>query len=386
MIYFDHNATSPLHPAARDAWLAASEKLIGNPASQHRSGQRSENALEEARSTLARFLVCDPQEIIWTSGATEASNTVFHHLALSAGDTDELWISAIEHAAVLQSAEFHFPKSRRSIPVDENGVVSLNWIVDELKKQRPKLVAIMAANNETGIVQPWREVSELCRERGVSFFCDATQWLGKLPANGLGECDYVIGSAHKFGGPPGVGFLKLPANKKIRPLIIGGKQQESRRAGTENVPGVLAMMAALVIRETGLAKNQHAERQAWRDQFERSLNSALPAVRVLGSNQPRLWNTSMVILPDTKCAFRWVVKLDKQGFAVSTGSACASGTEQPSHVLDAMDLSPSEITNTVRFSAGWETSEGDWKRLLECIVSVALSSAFVRSCKRTFRK
>ncbi|MBA4146804.1 MAG: cysteine desulfurase [Verrucomicrobia bacterium] len=372
MIYFDHNASSPLHPAARAAWLDACDKFVANPASQHRLGQRAEMALEETRGSLANFLRCDPLDIVWTSGASEASNMVFHHFSRTAQVSgDEIWISAIEHPAVKQPAEFYFGKTVRFIPVNERGVISLDWLVEQLKTKKPRLVAVMAANNETGVLQPWRQISVLCREHGVPFCCDATQWLGKLPASGLGECDFVIGSAHKFGGPRGVGFLKHSAGQNASALIRGGKQQNSRRAGTENLPGILATVAALAAIENALAKDEHLARQQWRDDFETRLLASVPGARVIGANQERLWNTSMVVLPDTNCAFRWVVKLDKQGFAVSTGSACASGAELPSHVLSAMGCPAQEISNTIRISAGWDTFATDWERLLGCIISTA---------------
>jgi cysteine desulfurase len=222
----------------------------------------------------------------------------------------------------------------------------------------------MAANNETGVLQPWREVRALCREHDVPFFCDAAQWIGKLPARGLGECDFVSGSAHKFGGPQGVGFLKVP--KQFRSLIVGGPQEEGRRAGTENVAGVLAMIAALEEREAALNAGVIDERARWREEFERELQAALPGVAIVGAGAARLWNTTAAIMPEVAdCRQRWVVKLDKLGYAVSTGSACASGKEQTSHVLAAMQVSADEASRALRFSGGWETTREDWLRLLD---------------------
>jgi cysteine desulfurase len=221
----------------------------------------------------------------------------------------------------------------------------------------------MAANNETGVLQPWREVLGLCRERNVPFLCDAAQWIGKLPARGLGECDFVSGCAHKFGGPQGVGFLKVPAN--FRPLIVGGPQEEGRRAGTENVAGVLAMVAALEEREAALETGAVAARTRWRDEFEAALQADLPGVAVVGAKSERLWNTVAAIMPELPdCRQRWVVKLDKLGYAVSTGSACASGKEETSHVLAAMKISADAGSRALRFSSGWETTMAEWERLL----------------------
>ena len=357
MLYFDHNATSPLIPAAREAWLAAAERFLGNPSSPHRLGARADAALTEAREKLAAWLGCAPGAIVWTGGATESNNAALHHAALA--DAGEAWISAIEHPCVLESARRHFPGRHRAIPANASGVVELDWLAQELARKRPALVAVMAANNETGVLQPWRAVLALCREHGVPFLCDAAQWVGKLPAAGLGACDFVSGCAHKFGGPQGVGFLKVPA--KFHALSVGGPQEEGRRAGTENVAGVLAMLAALEQR----ARGESAERLARRAEFEAALRLALPGVQILGQAADRLWNTVSAVMPAVAdCRQRWVVKLDKLGFAVSTGSACASGKEQPSHVLRAMDIPPEAAARVLRFSAGWETSAADWSALL----------------------
>lgn len=368
MNYFDHNATSPLTPRARAAWLEASERFIGNPSSPHRVGARAEAALNDARLQLAGFLGCDPLDLIWTSGATEAVNTVLHHFARSLSSDSEIWVSAIEHPCVLQAARFYFPNRLRLIPVLRTGVIDLDWIAAELRSKPPGLVAVMAANNETGVLQPWREMVALCREFEAPFFCDATQWVGKVPAADLGQCDWTCGSGHKFGGPRGVGFLKCPG--RLEPLLRGGQQEEGRRAGTENVPSVLSMAAALEERESALSRGEEGLRLAWRTKFESRLQESLPGLAIVGNGQSRLWNTVLAIMPDADCRQRWVVKLDKEGFAVSTGSACASGREEPSHVVTAMGYTPAEASRVLRFSSGWHTSESDWWTLAAAIEDV----------------
>jgi cysteine desulfurase len=366
--YLDHNATSPLLPEARAAWLEAEEKLPGNPSSPHRLGARADNALEQARQRVADLLSCSPPDLVWTSGATEACNTVLHHVASQSDPAASVWLNATEHPAVLECAQHFFPDRLRLIPVDARGVADLAWLKTNLARARPALVGLMAANNETGVLQPWREARELCAASGVPFFCDATQWCGRLPVRGLGACDFVAGSAHKFGGPRGAGFLKCPAGAPLRPLLVGGKQQDRRRAGTENVPGVLAMLAALEWCEHQLAAGGVATRRTARDRFEHALCDAMPGVTVIGAEAERLWNTVSVVMPDAAdCRQRWVVKLDKAGFAVSTGSACASGSEQPSHVLTAMGLSAGEAGRALRFSAGWLTPDSAWDNLLAAI-------------------
>lgn len=370
MLYFDHNATTPSCPEAREAWLRAADEFPGNPSSLHRMGARADRAIQEARESLAERLGCDALDLVWTSGATESNNQVLHHFTRTLQPDEEVWISAIEHPCVFETAQLLFPKRHKLIPVSPEGTVNLEWIRETLKTSRPSLVAVMAANNETGILQPWREVLNLCREHEVPFFCDAAQWIGKLPAKGLGECDFVSGCAHKFGGPKGVGFLKCPARGKVLPLLSGGPQEEGRRAGTENVPGILSMLAALAHRESLLANREDQPRNHWMEAFAERLILKLPGIRIVGREQPRLWNTLMAIMPAADCQQRWVVKLDKLGCAVSTGSACASGKEASSHVLSAMGYADEEASSALRFSSGWETSQSDWDQLLEALVQV----------------
>jgi len=370
MIYLDHNATSPLLPQARAAWLDAEERFPGNPSSPHRMGARAAGALDQAREKLAAWLGCSPLDLVWTSGATEAANTVLQHVAASVGRDACGWVSAVEHPAVLATARHYFGDRLRVMPVDRNGVVDLGWLIQRLSRERPALVALLAANNETGVLQPWREAQAWCAANQIPVLCDATQWCGRLPARGLGACDYVVGSAHKFGGPRGVGFLRVPARTALNPLLRGGKQQEGHRAGTENVPGVLAMIAALEWCEQQIAAGANQSLRLTRDHFERELRSALPGARVNGGAVERLWNTTSVVMPEIDCRQRWVVKLDKAGFAVSTGSACASGSEEPSHVLTAMGLSASEAGRALRFSAGWLTPPKAWDDLLHALVGI----------------
>ena len=374
MMYFDHNATTPLLPEARQAWLEAADKFVGNPSSPHRLGARAAAVLTQAREELAGFLGCDAFDLIWTSSATESNNMVLHHFARTLPAEAEVWVSAIEHPCVLAAAQHYFANRCRFIPVTRAGTVDLDWLQMSVKKSRPGLVAIMAANNETGVLQPWREVLALCRERTVPFFCDAAQWIGKLPARGLGECDFVTGCAHKFGGPKGVGFAKVPSQGRVTPLLFGGPQEEGRRAGTENVAGVLAMMAALMARERALENARMEDgglkMDGLRLAFEEQLLKALPGTEIVGAGVPRLWNTVMALMPEADCQQRWVVKLDKLGFAVSTGSACASGKEEASHVLAAMGDTPAQGSRALRFSSSWKTTAQEWTALAEALTEV----------------
>lgn len=376
--YLDYNATAPVCEAAREAWLGALDRWPGNPSSPHRLGSRADRALEDAREELASRLGCSGAEIVWTSGATESNNAAVQHLAATAPVDGEIWLSAIEHPCVRAAAVRWFPGRTRAIPVTRQGIVELDWLEERLRSAsvRPVGVAVMAANNETGVIQPWEKVAAWCREAGIPFLCDAAQWFGKLPSAGLAGCTLVSGCAHKFGGAPGVGFLKVGAG--FRPLIVGGPQEEGRRAGTENVPGVVACVAALKSREAWLAAHPSPDRSAARDAFEQRLPSEVAGVEVAGVGAARLWNTSAVLLPVTDCRRRWVVRLDRAGFAVSTGSACSSGREKPSHVLAAMGLDGSG-ERMIRVSGGWETPVETWKELAETLRTVASEGAGVGS-------
>jgi cysteine desulfurase len=367
MLYFDHNATSPLSAAARRAWLEAHDRFVANPASQHRLGQRADVALEAARTSLAGLLGVSAGELIWTSGATESANTVMAHLAATGSGSERIWVSPTEHPCVLEAARRCFPGRVEGLEVDRNGVLQTAALRVGLERERPVAVVLMAANNETGVLQPWSETARICREAGVPMVCDATQWLGRSPGQGLGECDYLIGSGHKCGGPVGTGFLRVPSvTASFSPLIRGGAQEEGRRAGTQNVAGAMALVAAL--EDCAGRLDGVAERLEVRRRFEEELGRLVPGALVVGGGAERLWNTVMVSLPALgDCRQRWVVRLDAAGVAASTGSACASGSEKVSHVLEAMGVSAEVSGRTLRFSAGWETTEAEWSEVLGVI-------------------
>ena len=369
MLYFDHNATAPVIREARDAWLDATENIHGNPSSPHAFGAAANKAMTEAREKLAHYLGCHPAGIIWTSGATEANNMVMPHFAHTLDAKSEVWISAIEHPCVHDSTKHYFGRRAKLIPVTHDGVVDMEWLTAEMADTRPGLVAVMAANNETGVIQPWRELLAICQTYEVPFFCDAVQWLGKMPARGLGDCDYLSGAAHKFGGPCGVGFLKAPHKSHVHSLLFGGKQERGQRAGTENVPIILAMLAALEAREKQLIHGDHHHRAEWKEKFEKLLVRQVPGSTIVGANVPRLWNTVSALMPEGGQQ-RWVTRLDKAGFAVSTGSACTTGKEEPSHVLSAMGFKTNEVAHVLRFSSGWETTAADWEALEKGLVRV----------------
>jgi cysteine desulfurase len=367
--YFDHNATYPVSGAARQAWLDAVDRFSANPSSPHRWGARADQALTEARERVAAWLGCPAQSVIWTSGATEANNAWVAHLA---GRTQgAVLLSGLEHPSVRGPSAQWLGNRCESLPISREGVVSPEQVANRLKHGGVGAVVLMAANNETGIIQPWQQVRDLCRESGVPFACDASQWIGKRHAIGLGDCDFVAACGHKFGGPGGVGFLKVPDS--FQPLLWGGPQEEGRRAGTENVAGILAMVAALEERQRLLLAEPEGPlaHRSVRDSWVQRLESAIPGVEVLGRNVPRLWNTVSALMPPAAdCRRRWVVRLDRLGFAVSTGSACSSGQEVPSPVLASMGYPAIASDRMIRVSSGWETPPEAWEDLLQAFLQV----------------
>jgi len=365
MPYFDHNATTPLAPVAREAWLQASDEAWQNPASPYRDAARVKIRLDDARARLAEFVGCGPELLVFTSGATEGANAVLAHWARTLPAGSRVAINPTEHPCMLEPAKHFFGERLVWLPVTRDGLVEGAAVKAALEKQPLAGVIVMAANNETGVLQPWAEIAQLCAEAGVECFCDAAQWLGKLPASGLGAVGWVTGSAHKFGGPKGVGFLKRPVGAESFRGQLGGEQQRGHRGGTEDLPGAAALVAAL----TEVEQNkvwQESERLRWRGQFEQAIRAALPGAVVVGEGAERLWNTVSLRMPHTE-NLRWVTRLDKLGFQVSTGSACATGKAGPSPVLAAMGLAPDEARRVIRISSGWETTEADWNALAVAI-------------------
>ncbi len=361
MPYFDYNATTPMHPAALAAWRETAEQAWHNPSSPYRAAARAHALLEEARERLAAVIGGAAEDYVFTSGATEANNAVLLHAATVAPAETRVVVSALEHPCVLESARAWFPGRTTLIGSDARGVTQLESLNEALRTGKVAMVSLMAANNETGVLQPWPEALAQARERGVPFHCDAAQWLGKLPARRLAECDYLTGCAHKFGGPKGVGFLKVPAGDRAFRGQRGGEQEHGRRAGTENLPGIRAMVAAL----EAVAPRLERERVGWENarwHFEKALMEAVPGAVVVGAGAERLWNTVMFLAPRHENT-RWVAALDKRGFQVSTGSACATGHAGPSHVLAAMGVEPETARRAVRVSAGWDTNAQDWAAL-----------------------
>ena len=367
--YFDHNATVPLAPVAREVWLRTQDRMWQNPSGLYGAGARVKLQLDAERKKFARLAGCKAERIVFTSGATEGANAISAHLARTLPPDARVAVNPTEHPCVLEAAKFFLGERIVWLEVTRDGVVAPALAEKLLAAGGVGAAVVMAANNETGVLQPWRELARLCRRHRAAFVCDATQWLGKLPADHLGEADWVIGSAHKFGGPKGVGLLIAADEAGDFHIRRGGEQEHGRRAGTEDFPGVAAMVAEFVEAETKKILLE-TERLRWREEFERSVRAALPGVEVVGAGAERLWNTVSLIMPHGENT-RWVTRLDKHGFEISTGSACATAKEGPSHVLAAMRFSRERASRVIRLSAGWETMETDWQKLTEALAAVS---------------
>jgi cysteine desulfurase len=373
MPYFDHNATTPLAAVARETWLRAQDEAWQNPSSPYRAAAQVKIRLDAAREKFAILLGDEAERYVFTSGATEAANMVLRWWAQTLPADALIAVNPTEHPCVLEPAKALLGDRLRWLKIDSQGVVDVTDLkVCHLLSDKPDRVAavvVMAANNETGVVQPWAEIAAACGEAGVGYLCDASQWLGKLPAGGIGGDGFVIAAAHKFGGPKGVGLLKLaPQSEGLRGQL-GGSQQDGHRGGTVDFPAIAAMGAALAEAEQ---KNVflETERLGWREEFERAVAVAVPGVRVVAAGADRLWNTVSLVMPFADNT-RWVTRLDKRGFQVSTGSACATGKGGPSHVLAAMGYDPEDAKRVVRISSGWDTAAEDWRALTEAFAAVA---------------
>jgi len=352
--YLDWNATAPLRPEAAAAMRAAMARC-GNPSSVHRWGRAARQHVEGARETIAALVGLPGADVIFTSGGTEAN-----HLALLGSGRARVLVSAIEHNSVLQAV----PEAER-IPVGGDGIVELARLVELLEAdRRPALVSVMLANNETGIVQPVRELACLAHAHGALFHCDMIQAAGKMPLDLAAlDADLATLSAHKVGGPPGIGAL-IVANGAVAlaAMIRGGGQEGGRRAGSENLTGIAGFAAAA---ETAVADFGDWERvRALRDRLEDEISAAAPEAMIIGAGGPRLPNTSAIAMPGVPAETQ-VIALDLAGIMVSAGAACSSGKVGPSHVLRAMGL-PDEIANaTIRVSLGWDTGEADLAHFTE---------------------
>jgi cysteine desulfurase len=356
--YLDWNATAPLRPAAAAA-VAEALALCGNPSSVHRWGRAARRRVEDARVAVAALVGAAAEDVIFTSGGSEAN-----HLALIGAGRERVLVSAVEHDSVRLACA-----DTETIPVDVNGLVDLAALARLLAADpRPALVSVMLANNETGIIQPVAEIAAMAHAYGALFHCDAVQAAGKIPIDAAAiGADLVSLSAHKLGGPQGVGAVVADAAFDLTPLLRGGGQERNRRAGTENVPGICGFGAAAAAAMAGIAVYQGV--RGLRDGLEREVALAAPDAVVFGAAVPRLPNTSAIAMPGMTAETQ-VIALDLDGVMVSAGAACSSGKVRPSHVIAAMGAGPELAAATIRVSLGWSTTAAEidqfvqaWMRL-----------------------
>jgi cysteine desulfurase len=368
-VYFDYNATTPPSPEVIDRVTSTTRELFGNASSVHHFGQQAKAVLDEARSAVAALIAADPSEVVFTAGGTESDNFALRGAADALEPTGKHHIvaSAIEHEAVLNTLKALARRGWRTtlVPVDQSGVVSPERVRDAIADDTA-LVSIMHANNEIGTIQPIAEIAALARARGVLLHTDAVQSIGKIPVNvkALGV-DLLSLSAHKFNGPKGSGALYVRRGTRLQPILTGGKHERNRRAGTENTPAIAGM---------GIAALQAAQKldaetvrlAALRDRLESGILAAVPGTAVNGDGSPRVPNTTNISF-DRVEAESLLIALDLEGIAVSTGSACSSGTLEPSHVLKAMGFPVHRTQNSLRFSLGLFSTEAEVDRVVEVL-------------------
>ena len=361
--YLDHNATSPLRPEARERMIAALE-LGGNASSIHAEGRAARHAIEDARESLAALIGVPAGSIVFTSGGTEANAMALSPAWLASAVPARLFVSAVEHASVLRGGRFG-AGAVEILPVDADGVVSLDGARHAFQAQAalgaPFLASVMLANNETGAVQPVAALAKLAHGNGGLVHCDAAQAAGKIPvdAAALGA-DLLTVSAHKFGGPQGVGALAvLRDGLPVAALIAGGGQERGYRAGTEDVAAIAGLGAAAAV-VAGADGDRH-KIAALRDDLEEQIAAISPEAIFFSRQTVRLPNTSCFAVPGMAAA-TLVIAMDMHGIAVSAGSACSSGKVERSHVLDAMGVAPELGAAAIRVSLGWNTTEADIER------------------------
>jgi cysteine desulfurase len=366
-VYFDYNATTPLASEVAAAVARTSQDLFGNASSVHYFGQQAKAAIDEARSAVAALINADPSEVVFTAGGTESDNFAIRGAADAAEPTGRrhLIASAIEHEAVLNTLKALARRGWRTalVPVDQSGRVSPDQLRSAMADDTA-LVSVMHANNEIGTIQPIAELAAIAHERGAVMHTDAVQTAGKIPVDvrALG-IDLLSLSAHKFNGPKGVGAIWIKRGTRLQPILTGGKHERNRRAGTENVPAIVGMGVAARL-AIGKMSAEAARVSALRDRLEAGIVRTVPGTAVNGGVSARVPNTTNISF-DRVEAESLLIALDLEGVAVSTGSACSSGTLEPSHVLRAMGLPAHRTQNSLRFSLGMFSTEEEVDRVIE---------------------
>ena len=356
-VYLDNNATTPVLPAVLAAMQGFFGEHFGNASSIHHHGQETRAAVERARESIAALVGCRPSEIVFTSGGTEGDNLAIFGLVKSG---DHIITSTVEHHAVLNSCKQLQASGCEVtyVPVDGDGRVNPDDVRRALRPNT-RLITIMMANNETGVLQPVEEIGKIAAEADVYFHTDAVQAAGKVPIDvkRIG-CDLLSISGHKMHAPQGVGALYVRKGTTLKPLLYGGSHERSRRAGTENVPGIVGLGKAADLAMEGFARGDFERISTLRDRLEQTILGEVESTGLNGKGVPRVPNTTSIHF-DCIDGEALVIALDLKGLAVSTGAACSSGAIEPSHVLTAMGLSPERARGTLRFSLGKQNTAED---------------------------
>lgn len=356
-VYLDNNATTPVLPEVFEAMRPYFTEHFGNASSIHHHGQETRAAVENARESVAELLGCTPAEIIFTSGGTEGDNLAIAGL-VSAGD--HIITSSIEHHAVLHACK-HAEETGCELtilPVDSRCLVDPSDVRRALRPNT-KLISVMMANNETGVLQPIEEIGKIAAEVGAFFHTDAVQAAGKVQVDvkRIG-CHALTISGHKIHAPQGTGALYVKKGTRLQPQMHGGRHERSRRAGTENVPGIVGLGKAAQIAKDGLARGNDQTMAEMRDRLQQAILAHVDETSINGNGAPRVPNTTNIRFDHAE-GEAIVIALDLKGLAVSTGAACSSGAIEPSHVLIAMGLRPDQARSSIRFSLGKQTTEED---------------------------
>ncbi len=368
-VYLDNNATTPVDPKVREAMLPFLGEYYGNPSSLHRFGRVVRKAIEEAREQVAELLGAHPDEVIFTSGGTEGDNAALRGALEALPDKRHVITTRVEHPAVLNLCRYLEGRGYEVtyLSVDRLGRLDLEELRASLREDTA-LVSIMLANNETGVIFPLAEVAEIVKERGVVLHCDAVQAVGKMPIDLRSlPVDLLAISGHKFHGPKGVGALYVRRGTPWIPLIIGGHHERGRRAGTENAASIVGMGKAAELAREEL---RHVDEvRSLRDKLERGILERVPRVLLNGDPHGRLPNTSNLCFEGVE-GEALLLRLDEVGIAVSAGSACSSGSGEPSHVLKAMGVPEPAIHGAIRFSLSRFTTEEEVDYVLQELPAV----------------
>ncbi len=363
-VYFDGNATTPLWPEACEEWRQLGETRWMNPSALYEGAAAARLCLNEYRQQLAVETCSNPDDIVFTGGATEGNNTVLRYWIKGLGCG---LVSAVEHPSIswiLDEGE----AGAELWPVNKSGQVSLDWLEQRLQQGKPPAwLALQSVNNETGIIQPLEKVLALIRPHGIPLLCDASQHYGKRAPCLWEDLVWVVGCAHKFGGPRGTGWIRMGTGREKFRILNGGDQESGRRAGTENLQSIGAMVVAL--QKVQQWRSGENEMESERNRMETELLRRIPGLHIAGRESPRVANTSLLIFP-RHYNHRWVARMNTLGFCLATGAACSSTKEVQSSGLLAMGYSVEQAKRAVRVSAGWWNTLQDWRALTDAFLRV----------------